>query len=827
MTRREFLKLTMASVITSTIGFTNPYIPKALAQKLIEEGESHWVYSACIICGQGCPLKIQVIKWKDKTFLHQIVHNYVEGYEDYFAACGRPRALFDVWNHPDRIRKPLIRTGERGSGEFREATWEEALDYVANNLAKYLDNPEQIIFFSHQGGEKSIISSFAKLLGTPNVTNHADTCHRSADVGRWFVFGKELGPGAIYPDYENAQFVVLMGRNPYGGFVATPWASAFSKGVANGMRVVVFDVRFSDVCTIAEKSFLVKPGTDLAISLAIANYILQNKLYNEDYLIKYTNASMLLYRDTLEPVSTQTIEEGSRSGKIDYLVYDEAIGDFVFKTQATQPALEYSGTYNDREVVSVLQLLKEELAQYTPEWASQISGVSKDDIIWVAKELARLAPRAFIDHGYKAVRYYNESMWHRVNAIINVLIGSVGVKGGWAWPKKAKPPAPFKATPKDVQSIPEYWKENGYPFVSSKSYSMLAVKSILEEKPYPIKAAVISLQNLVAHMPNGREELINALKKLEFIVVIDTMWSETCKYADVILPIPFFFEFDNASLYGASKGNIGQVTIMRKAIDPPADVDVKPPREIVYELVKRLKPDKLSEIEVILNPEQVWQNQCEKLGVDYNELMSKGTVALYDKPDYNPLTSKGALKTKTGEIELINVEALEKYSDHIGQESNLNPIPTFVRPLWMRKGDLADDEFVPVDYMYKLVAINTWARNTRLLLELTKADQADVVFMNRSRAQKLGISDGDEVIVENPELGKSLRVKVKLMDFVAPEVIVGTHGLNPGPYEGGMVKFTYMPKHGINTNFLAPFFIIDKIGASALFDFRVKVRKAV
>lgn len=827
LSRRDFVKLAAALGVSTGLALRNPYIPPALAETLEREGKSTWVPSACIICGQGCPIKIQVIEWKGRKFLHQIVHNGVEGFRDYFAACGRPRALFDVWNHPDRIKRPMIRVGERGSGEFREVSWEEALDYVAERLKKYLDKPEQIVFFSHQGCEKGIISSFAKLLGTPNITNHADTCHLSADAGRYFVFGKHVGPGGIYPDYEHAQFVVLMGRNPYGGFVATPWAHVFSKGVANGMRVVVFDVRFSDVCTVAEKCFIVKPGTDLAISLAIASYILQKGLYNAEYLVRYTNAPMLLYRDTLEPVEMREIESGPRKGKLDYLVYDEATGSFVYKTEAVKPALEYSGTYNGREVATVLQILKEELARYTPEWASGVSGVPAHEIVWVAEELARLAPRAFIDHGYKAVRYYNEPMWHRVNAIVNALLGSIGVKGGWAWPRKVNPPAPFSAKPKKVESIIGYWKKNGYPLASSKSYSMLAVRSILEEKPYPIRAAFISMENVASHMPNGSRELIEALKKLEFIVVLDTMWSEICKYADVILPIPFFFEFDNASLYGASKGNIGQVAVMRKAIDPPPDVDVKPPREIVYELVRRIfGEEKAREISIILNPEQVWRMQCEKLGISYEELMSRGTVAKYTSPDYSPLTSKGALPTKTGEIELINVEALSRFRDHLGRESNLNPLPTFVRPLWMRKGPLADDEFVPVDYMHKLTAVNTWARNTRLLLELVKAEDADRVLIHRDRAEKLGIRDGDEVIVENPETGKSIKVKVKVTTLVAPEVIAGVHGLTPGPHEGGMVKFTYMPKHGINTNYLAPFTIVDHIGSAALFDFRVKVRKA-
>ena len=555
--RRSFLKVSGSLMALATVLSSSFNIPLTKAREILEKGEvkSRWIPSSCIICGQGCPILIQVLEWNGRRILHQIKHNVYPGLKEYYSACGRPRALYDVWRHPDRIRRPMIRVGDRGSGEFREVSWDEALDYVAERLRKYLDKPEQLILFSHQGCEKGIVSSFAKLLGTPNVTKHSDTCHTSSDVGRWFVFGKALGPGAIYPDYEHAQLVVFMGRNPYGGFVATPWAESLSNGISNGLRVIVFDVRFSDICSYSEKYYIVRPGTDLAVSLAILNYIIRNKLYNVDYLKKYTNASMLFYRDTLEPVGVREIKDGVRAGKIDYLVYDSSIGDYVYKSEARDPELEYEGSINGRRIATALIILRDAVKDYTSEWASGISGVDAEEIEWVAMELAKMAPRSFIDHGYKTVRYVNEAMLHRVNALINVMLGSIGIKGGWAWPRKLKPPTLFKAKPNKVISIPEYWMKNGYPMLNKGAYSMLAIKSILEEKPYPIKAAIISYQNILSHIP-GSHIVEEALKKLEFILVIDVMWSETCTYADVILPTPFFFEYDNASLYGASKGNI-------------------------------------------------------------------------------------------------------------------------------------------------------------------------------------------------------------------------------------------------------------------------------
>ncbi len=823
--KRRFIKFAVtAPLVTPLIldglsADANAQVPIEYLNLDIENLE--WVPSTCIICGQGCPLKIGVINVDGERRIFQETYNYDPDDPKYFAICARPRALGELPNHPDRIKSPMIRTGDRGSGEFEPISWDEALDILADEIRRYLDKPEKILVFAHQGGDKALLTEFFKLVGTPNITKHADTCYVSSSKGRWFVFGKDISPGAVYPDYENARYVVLMGRNPYGGFVSTPWAKSFSMGVSNGMRIVVFDVRYCEVCSLAEKYFIIKPGTDLAVSLSILRHLLVNNMVDRDYLVRYTNAPMLVYRDDLKPV--EIFEE---NGKIkDFIVYDEADGGYKFISEAESPAIFYEGDYEGREVATVLSIIRESVKDYTPEWASSISGVDPDDIVEIAENLYKWAPRSFIDHGYKTVRYYNEPMWHRVNALVNAVIGSIGRVGGWAWPRKVKPKLPIKFKPRDVLSIPSYWEKNGYPLIDKKSYSMLAIKSILEGKPYRPEMVVVYLENLVSHIPSS-SKVVEALLKTRFNVQFNTIWDETSPYMDLILPIPFFFETDAISLKGASKANIGQVSVFMKAVDPPPDVDVKPTPWIVYQLVKRLFPEELEKFEIFLNPREVWRWQCEKLGIDYEKLVRYGALKTYSSPDYNPLTRKGKLPTKTGRIELINVDAVSKFSDNIGREHNLNPLPIWIEPLWMKDG-LAEDEFVPVDYMVNLSAINTWARNTRLLVEMIKWLEEDTVKINSRRASELGIRDGDMIKIVNPETGDELVVKVRTTRLVAEEVIAGAHGLNPGVHERGVVRFTYMPKHGLNTNLLAPFYIIDGFGSSAMFDYKVRFVEVV
>ncbi|MCX8202108.1 MAG: molybdopterin-dependent oxidoreductase, partial [Candidatus Caldarchaeum sp.] len=202
------------------------------------------------------------------------------------------------------------------------------------------------------------------------------------------------------------------------------------------------DVRFRDICEVAEKYFIIKPGTDLAVSLAIMREIIVHRLYNEEFLNRFTNAAMLLYAENLEPAKTEPIAEGPKAGKIDYLVYDDEDKKYVLKSLSKRPKLDFAGRYEGRPVVTVFRLLGDAVKNYTPEWAEEKSGVKADDIRWIARMLGQYGGRAFIDPGYKSVRYRNEPMLHRVNALVNVLIGAWGTRGGVAWARKAAVPVP-------------------------------------------------------------------------------------------------------------------------------------------------------------------------------------------------------------------------------------------------------------------------------------------------------------------------------------------------------------------------------------------------
>ena len=844
ISRREFIKTALASAIIASIPVQRRVLTLEKPEQHVDAEQVRMALqdagfkrSACFICGQKCPIKVKVVEKNGVQVIETLVYNSDGRYDSQYACCGRPHAIFEARLLRERIKRPLVRVGARGEGRFKEVSWDEALDLMVEMLNRY--SPDEVVVFSHQGCEAGIVSGFFKeIVGIPNVTKHCDTCHTAIDYAAWWVFGKLLGPGSFRPDYENAKLVVFMGRNPVEGIVAAPWSKMFSEGRRRGMRIIAFDVRKSRLTALADKYYLVPPGTDLAVALAILHVIIRDRLYDEDYIVRYTNAPMLIYTDTLEPVGLE--DNPKMQGKKTYMVLDRSDSKVKPKVEAVSPDPMAEADINGRHARTALAMLWEAVKGYTPEWAEKVTGVPARDIEWIAHTLAYEAPRSFIDPGYKGTRYRSEGMLFRTIFIINALLGSIGSRGGVAWNKKPKIKSPLsiigvKGKGPQGEPLYKYWEKQGYTFIKTKCYSMLAVKSILTGKPKPIKMVIVFNENIVAHV-QGSKDVIEALKKVDYVVVIDTTFNETSVYADLILPIPMFFEASASSLFAPSKTGMGQVTVVEKVIDPPPGYDVRPAWWILKELGKRLDPGNSELYEKLGDHEYIWRKQAEDLGIDPDELLKNGVATLYSSPIYHPLKGK-SLYTVTGEIEIVNVKGLQSYRDHAFKESHYNPFPVWIPPAWMDGGPLGDDEAVAVDICHRMTATNMWVRFTRLTHDTLKWDKMDGIQIHPEKARRLGIKDGDYIILEGP--GGSLRAKARVTDWVHPTVVVAPHATNPGPadveivveYRDGSKErlrlFHRTGGNGINTNMLHKLdnMLPEEGGRAIQNDVRVRIRR--
>ena len=831
-TRRDFLKISGISLL----GMMAKYNLDALvAKSRISPMQDQYqeILTTCRVCGQSCPTPLVTVK--NGTII-SVRHKFpIEGLESYFAACGRPRGGIPgmVYN-PDRLKYPLKRVGPRGSGQFEVITWEEALNTIAQKLKEYRDagHPEYVAAFIHLIHGGGWVKNFFKIYGTPNITKHSSTCHTDRDAAYKTFFGKFVGPGGLATDYLNADLVIFAGgRNPFGGIVATTWTKMLSEGKKRGLKLIVIDPKYTEVAEVADQWIPIKPGTDLALFLAMINEVINKGYYDEDFLKTYTNATMLIDASTGDPLGTKEIESGDWAGKLDYLVYDGATGSVVYKSEASDPTLDYTGEYNGKTVKTAFTMLKERVKDYTPDWAEGITGIPADTIRNLVKMLNDYKPRACIDHGYKAARWMNTRETWRALMMVNILIGAFGKEGTIIWSNKIKPSTGIKGSP-SAESVFDYHKSE-YPLHVSGANPSLVIKSILEEKPYPIKAAVIWNQNVLAGTA-GYVKIKEALEKLDFIVYIDIMPNETMLYADIVLPQATFVEQDSPSLMGTSKTPLPMVSVMKKIVDPM--FEAKPEYWIIKELARRvLSQDEYNETYGKFPTERdIWQWQVEKLKekypeIDYNTLVEQGVFVGKTTPVYDVYKGGKPLSTKTGEIEIYSLELQELYKQYNNDET-LDPLPRWIPPRYMQlKETLADDEFVLVEGRCPLHTNQGFTRNVPMLIN-TMREYFDVecVYMNSERAKKLGLKDGDVIEITNEETQVSLRARVKVSEAIHPDALFGYYGMVIGPgtnldkLENGM---RYAPVYGINTNFLAPFHVSPRSGGSAAQDFIVKVKK--
>ena len=282
---------------------------------------------------------------------------------------GGPGAYLD----PDRLKTPLMRTTVNGEQTFREASWDEALAFIAAKMQAIADTagPERFLMLNHGAGS----SHFRHLLRAYGSDSHAEPafaqCRGPRDVGFRLTFG-ESASSPERTDMANARCIVLLGshigENLHNGQVQT-LAEALNKDVT----LITVDPRFSVPAGKSKYWLPIKPGTDIALLLSWMNVLIAEGLYDKDYVERYT------------------------------------VG---------------------------FEQLSKHVRDYTPEWVYLETGIKPDVIRETAREMAKAAPATVVHPGRHAVWYGDDTQRSRAIAMLNALLGSWNRKGGFYIPEK-------------------------------------------------------------------------------------------------------------------------------------------------------------------------------------------------------------------------------------------------------------------------------------------------------------------------------------------------------------------------------------------------------
>ncbi len=700
--RRGFLKLAGASTIAATAGFTGLPSPlKASKEQELKKGARFLTYDRGIHSPNFCEMcfwNCGVDVYTRNGKIHKLEGNKLNP-NNRGHLCAKGNAGIVSTYDPDRIKSPLIRIGERGEGKFKKVSWEEAYQFVYDKLNPIIEEygPESLATFMHGTGEK-YVHILTAALGSPNVTVPAySQCMGSREMAWALTYGTGVSGHETY-DMAYSKHMMLFGRN-MAGAIQVREAEDFALGLARGSKLTYIDPRQTESCVNATDWLQINPGTDLALALGFIHVILKENLANMDFVRKYCYG------------------------------------------------------YNE---------LLEHIKQYTPQWASEKTGIDAQTIQRVARDFAKDAPNVVAIPPRRMTRYGNDTQTVRAIAILNALMGNWGVPGGIFvrtaipidLPTHEHPPEPM------VQRADGVGDGEKYPLAPPLLGRTNGIyEATLTQKPYPIKAWLLYGTNPVSHSSVGVNSLFEAMKNLDLIMAIDTQFSDTVMYADIVLPESTYLERDDAPYI--QKDKIPFIALRKAAIKPLHDT--KGCFDICKGISEKFGIDDWFEH----SPHHQIEELDQYLTKEQKETLEKDGVLLFEDVNPYPVASGATPQfyTTTGKVQLYATDLDESYKEF---GDDFAPMPIYKDPAMPK-----DDEF---RMLFGRTPHHSHARtmNNSVLLELQGETP---IWMNPIDAKKLGFKDGEMVKLLNPTTGyKSHFEKLKVTKRIKEGSVFIHHG---------------------------------------------------
>ncbi len=726
-----------------------------------------------------------------------------------YPPCPKGRTNIRRLYHPDRIKYPMKRVGERGEGKWERISWDQALETVAQELnkvkAKY-GNEALVMYnyvgsFGFPGGLRGMKANIIRLFnlwgGCIPSYDRGSLCFQAFISASDHLFGGMNW--ALTPDRE-CELIIVWATNPMETHVRGVNYS-FRKAKKRGAKFIFIDPWFNPSAEeLADEWLPIRPGTDTALALAMMNIIINEGLYDKDFVSAHTNAPFLVRSDNGELLREHDIVAG---GSDKYMVWDAASGKAqTHDSPNIAPALIGSYRISGVECQPVWQRLMDNVAEWTPQQAEAVTTIPAQTVARIAREFGQ-TKGAKIHVGITPG--FNRASWGE-NAVysvgmLNAITGNYRGCISRFYPRTSSPEVGLSQTVKALEV------EN---LVKKRVPINHLAEAILNPERYNtnIRAMFVMLGNPVNQHGNSNRT-IEALKKLDFIAVCDCFMSATARYADILLPTCTFLEraaIEEGSEVGRTVFCIlahlnpkPKLFYSERAVAPLGES--KDDFEIVCDLAKKMGyaqyfPWRNAEawIEEVLNmaksdPKYPWLKP-----VTVEQLKREGIVDL-DMPPLQPTLNLG---TPSGKVELYSEPLLQKGYD---------PMPVYREP---EEGPLSTPDLYQ-KYPLNLLSPHSLGRAHSSFAnqtELHKRFKPDVL-VNPADAKKRGIKSGDWVIVFNDR--GSIEIEATVADKIKPGVV--------RIYEGGW------PEHGMANTLTRD--ALTTYGENATFNTcLVEVRKA-
>lgn len=748
--RRSFLKWsTVLAGSTALVGCSSMSVgggaEPAVAQAQKRQLDASVLPAICWHnCGGRCQIKGQV---KDGVVVSFTTDN--EGpdtpSDSQARACLKGRSQRQRIYHPDRLKYPMKRTGERGEGKWERITWDEALDTVAKELKRVIDQyGNEAVYNIYASGIGGVIGRnpsqrLLNLLGgcLGYYGNYSQAQYMYAMP---YMFGPKYA-GSSPVTFSDAKLIVLFGDNPAStrvGGINTTYYLKLAK--QNGSKVIVIDPRFSDTAsTFADQWIPIRPTTDSALVAALAYVMLTENLHDQAFLDKYCIG-----------FDDEHLPEGVPAGN--------SYKSYVLGTSDGQPK--------------------------TPEWASQITGVPVETIGQLAREIAGTKP-CFILQGRGLQRHANGE-WQALSIpILALMTGNMGTLGTNPAHLEGFAPISMGTYPtgnNPVKSMISFFMftdaiENGNNHTKENAGLQGADK---------LKSGIKFIWNFGGnalvnqHSDTGRTTaLLKDTSKCEFIVVCDTFMTPSAQYADILLPGTTQFEHED--IVTRTLGH-GLALYGRQLIEPL--YECKNAFDICSEVADRFGiKDKFTQdkdIQQYLREAVAAAQKAQPDFPSFEVFREKGIyktpatpVIAYKKfvedPEANPIT------TPSGKVEIFSKDLFD-----MKRPNDIPAIPKYIACKEGPQSSLQDK------YPLQCIGHHVKRRVHSTFDNLPWMEEVDPqrLWINPQDAAARGIMDGDLIKIYNDRGTVNVRAKV------TPRLIPGVCSLPQGAWytpDGGGV----------------------------------------
>ncbi|MCE7950073.1 MAG: formate dehydrogenase [Xanthomonadales bacterium PRO7] len=598
--------------------------------------------TTCYMCACRCGIKVHLKNGRVRYIQGNPAHPVNKG-----VLCAKGSAGIMQHYSPARLRKPLLRVGERGTGQFREIEWDEALALATKWLGDIrARNPDELAFFTGRDQSQALTSWWAQQFGTINYAAHGGFCSvNMAAAGMYTLGGSfwEFGE----PDWEHTKFLLMFGVAE--DHDSNPIKLGLGKLKSRGAKIVAINPVRTGYAAIADEWIGIRPGTDGLFVGALIRQLLIHDRIDFDYLVKYTNAHHLVVRNP------GGADDGliARDAQGNALCWDKR-GNIARPADSldTAPAIVGEFTLPDgHQAMPAFALLAERFLSddYAPEHVAPQCGVDAATIRRIAAELADVAfnqeirlPQRWIDthgrvheemigrpvsmHAMRGIAAHaNGFHTCRMIHVLQMLLGAIDTPGSFRYQPpypKSVPPATrpgksrkengaLNAGPLGYVHAPEdlVVDAHGSPRRIDKAFSWefpLAAHGMLQSvirnawagDPHKIDTLFLFMANMGWNSAMNTHDTQRMLcdkdpdgtYRIPRFIYADAYWSETVNYADLVLPDTTYLErHDCISLLDRP---ISDADAAADAIRQPVchpDRDVRPFQDVLLDLGTRLK----------------------------------------------------------------------------------------------------------------------------------------------------------------------------------------------------------------------------------------------